>query len=255
MSEGHFGNRSRLFGGLFLVAVGLIFYLDQEGIVSAGQVFRFWPSILIILGFVRIFSGGHEHRVFWGGVLIALGVLFQLHALHRPYDPFSLFWPLVLILSGVVMIWWTFEGKKRSAATPDSYLDHIAVLGGSKFRVDSKSFRGGRLLAICGGFQIDLREALLDGDEVEIEANAIMGGGEIRVPESWNVRVQGTSIMGGYVDNTRGSGQGPVKVYIKNGDREIRVDPSASPSQQPITKTKTLVVKGIAVMGGIAIKN
>jgi len=255
MSEGYFGNRSRLFGGLFLVAVGLIFYLDQEGIVSARQVFRLWPSILIILGLVRIFTGGHEHRVFSGGVLVALGVLFQLHALRSPYDPFSLFWPLVLILSGVAMIWWTFEGEKRSAATPDSYLDHIAVLGGSKFRVDAKNFRGGRLLAICGGFQIDLREASLEGDEAEIEANAIMGGGEIRVPESWNVRVKGTSIIGGYVDQTHGPSQKPAAVYIRDGDRELYVDPTRGPSQEPVVKTKTLVVKGIAVMGGIAIKN
>jgi predicted membrane protein len=231
MSEGFSGNRSRLFGGLFLIALNLIFYLDLEGIVPARQVFRFWPSILIILGLVRIFSGSGEHRRLWGGVLLAMGVLFQLHALHNPYDPFSLFWPMVLILGGVVMIWWTFEGRKREASSPDSYIDHVAVFGGAKFRINAKNFRGGRLFALCGGFQIDLREANLEADEAEIEANAFMGGGEIRVPESWDVRVRGTSIFGGYVDETHG------------------------PLQKPEGKPKTLVVRGIAVLGGIVIKN
>jgi predicted membrane protein len=255
MNEPFSGNRSRLYGGLFLIALGLIFYLDLEGIVPARQIFRFWPSVLIVAGLFRIFTGNREHRLFWGGVLIAMGALFQVHALHSPYDPFSLFWPVLLILTGVAMIWWTFEGRKRSVATPDSYLDHIVVFGGSKFRVDAKDFRGGRLLAVCGGFEIDLRDATLQGEEAEIEANAIMGGGEIRVPESWNVRVNGSSIMGGYVDNTRGSGHKPVAVYVKDGDKEIYVDQGRGPSPEPVVKDKTLVVKGIAVLGGINIRN
>ena len=64
-----------------------------------------------------------------------------------------------------------------------------------------------------------------------LEASAIFGGGEIRVPENWQVSVQGVGIFGAYEDKTR------------------HFQPDSS---QP---TKTLVVRGVAVFGGIEVKN
>ena len=65
----------------------------------------------------------------------------------------------------------------------------MAIFGGIKQRIAVKNFRGGRLLAICGGFDIDLTRADIEGQSAVIDASALMGGGEIRVPDSWIVEI------------------------------------------------------------------
>jgi predicted membrane protein len=97
--------------------------------------------------------------------------------------------------------------------------------------MNTKNFKGGKLFAIFGGYKVDFTHADMEGNQAVVEANAIFGGGEIRVPESWQVVVKGAGIFGAYEDKTR----------------HFQPDPSKP--------TKTLVVKGVAMFGGIEIKN
>jgi hypothetical protein len=71
----------------------------------------------------------------------------------------------------------------------------------------------------------------IEGDQAVLEANAVFGGGEIRVPETWMVSLQGTGLFGAYEDKTR----------------HFQPDPSKP--------TKTLVIKGVAIFGGIEVRN
>lgn len=84
-------------------------------------------------------------------------------------------------------------------------------------------------LAIMGGVELDLREALLDGPELTIHAIAIMGGIDIVVPEGIRVDVRGLPIMGGF-------------------DSRIRDVPVLPGS--PI-----IHVTGWALMGGVSVRN
>ena len=83
------------------------------------------------------------------------------------------------------------------------------------------------MVAFMGGFDIDLREADIDGNSATITVSALMGGGVIRVPESWAVSMRVTAFMGGHSLKTRETG--PIQ--------------------------KTLVVKGFALMGGVEVRN
>ena len=65
-------------------------------------------------------------------------------------------------------------------------------------------------------------------DEVVIDVSVIMGGIELRVPETWRVVIKGVPIMGGFSDETR------------------------TPSSP---KAKVLLLQGSVVMGGVEIKN
>jgi hypothetical protein len=78
---------------------------------------------------------------------------------------------------------------------------------------------------------VDLVRADIEGEQAVLEANAVFGGGEIRVPENWLVVLQGVGVFGAYEDKTR----------------HIQTDVSKP--------TKTLVVRGVAVFGGIEVKN
>ena len=269
-------NRSRrgLLAGLCIVAVGLVLLLDQQGLVSAAYLLRFfWPAVFICFGVEMVISckarGG---RGLVGLLLTAFGVLLLMGSLGFIHVGIYTLWPLLLILWGAWVIgrtlspesmlrsrikqnveaqfadagskpnqpWgdkvrntinetfnsWTGTGTESGEAE----FDHVAIFSGIKQRVTVKNFRRGRLLAVCGGFEIDLRRADIDGQTATIEANALMGGGEIRVPENWVVEVRGIPVLGGFTDETH----------------QDVVDS---------TTAKHLVVKGLAVMGGVVIKN
>lgn len=83
-------------------------------------------------------------------------------------------------------------------------------------------------LAVMGGVEIDLREAVFTSTEVVIHANAVMGGIEIAVNAGTRVIEQGVGIMGAYVVTDK-------------------VPPILSPDA-PVVR-----VKGIALMGGVEI--
>ena len=54
-----------------------------------------------------------------------------------------------------------------------------------------------RILAVCGGAEIDLRDAVLPGPEITINVVAVCGGAEIIVPPEMRVIDTGTAVMGG----------------------------------------------------------
>ena len=104
------------------------------------------------------------------------------------------------------------------------------IFSGAKRRLDTQEFEGGEALVIFGGMEIDLRKAATKRDQVFIEANAIFGGIEIRVPENWRVIVRGTGVFGGFGDDT---------LQPMSGD----------------VKHPQLIITGAAIFGGVNCKN
>jgi hypothetical protein len=249
-----YGSRSRrgLFLGLAIVAVGVILLLDQEGVISADRVFHyFWPAIFMIFGLEHIFSGpAVGARRTWGWVFFVFGLILLGTQLGFRFLRVEDLWPIILIFIGGVIVartfglidldrgdwrrWrsgWRIGRNDGAEETTDSQFDYLAIFGGVNQRIYSKNFRGGNLLAVCGGFDLDLRRADIESESAVIDASAFMGGGQIRVPETWIVDIRGTAIMGGYTDET------------------------AQMAPQPGTPQKRLVVKGIVVFGGVVVKN
>jgi Domain of unknown function (DUF5668) len=231
--------------GALIVAAGVVLLLDQQGLINADRVFSFfWPAVFILGGSVMLMDcRGRGGRGVIGFVFVTIGVILLLESLGIARIRFDTFWPLIVIAVGILMIWRAI-GPPTSGAVGRSWWDyfrvgsdsgsefnHVAIFSGFKRRTTTKNFTGGKILAVFGGFQIDLRQADIEGDSAAIEAISFMGGGEIRVPYTWNVAMEGIGFMGGYVDET---------------------DQTPPP---PGTPRKQLIVKGAAVMGGIVVKN
>ena len=106
-----------LFTGLFIIAIGLIFLLDQEGIVSADYMFRFfWPAIFIFFGLEAAFCRESGNRRIFGIVMTAIGVLLLVSKfgfLHI-HIGFELIWPVALIWAGVWTIVHAFQDGRRA---------------------------------------------------------------------------------------------------------------------------------------------
>jgi hypothetical protein len=114
--------------------------------------------------------------------------------------------------------------------TSNPEVDLVTVFSAVRRRIISQNFKGGKLVAVFGEFKVDLTDADIEGDYAEMEATAVFGAGEVRVPEKWMVSVRGAAVFGEYQDRTH---QQP---------------PQGAP-------TKRLVIKGGAVFGSVVIKN
>ncbi|HZC66419.1 MAG TPA: DUF5668 domain-containing protein [Candidatus Dormibacteraeota bacterium] len=221
-------------GGIVVAIVGIIFLMNNIGVLSAAHLFRFWPLILVVAGVAAL--GNLQGRV-KGAVLIVLGILFQLDALGVLQFRWSSLWPLALIGAGLVLVWSSLETRRVNFATGDSRnsLNEFALFGGVERRITSQDFKGGTATAIFGGIEIDLRSAAIAGEQAEININALFGGCEIRVPETWEVVAHGQGIFGGYVDSTKG--------YTPMPDPSVNIP------------RKELYIRGVAIFGGVEIKN
>ena len=102
-------------------------------------------------------------------------------------------------------------------------VDLVASFGPLDYRSTSSAFRGGRVETWFGGGVVDLRQATLDPMGATIEVNALFGGGNLVVPEDWNVE-------------TRVAGIGGI------GD--------GRPQRERSSDAPTLRVEGIALFGG-----
>lgn len=83
----------------------------------------------------------------------------------------------------------------------------VAIMGGSTWRGRRRLSHRVNVVAIMGGDTIDLREAVIEGRELVINVFSLMGGPDIYLPDSIEVEVTGTSIMGG--NDERGSTRQP----------------------------------------------
>jgi predicted membrane protein len=229
------GAAERMVPAIVLIAVGAIFLLHNLHLVYAQDLFRYWPAILVAVGIVKLVdSQDHAGRV-GGGVLVGLGAVFLAQSLgYLPINFWDL-WPVILIAVGIAMLFETnlalHLGIREIRNERWGFAKESAVFGGGKRVVTDTAFHGGKYDAVFGGFEIDLRQAQIDGDSATLDLNAVFGGIEVKIPESWNVVIKGAGVFGGYVDSTR------------------HPDPRIYP--QP----KHLICKGGAVFGGVEIKN
>jgi predicted membrane protein len=220
--------------GLIIVVIGVLFTLDNMDIIYAHEYLRYWPVLIVIYGIAKMAQPRSAPGRFAGIIFTLIGLALLSDKLDllsfRLWD----FWPLVIVLIGLSLIWRSFERHTTPRANmspstdPGATISGIAFMSGFKRTSNSQDFRGGELTAIMGGCEIDLRQATIkDGDAV-LDVFAFWGGIELKVPLDWSVVVEATPLLGGFDDKTRPPQGG---------------------------STKRLIVKGYAIMGGVEISN
>jgi predicted membrane protein len=232
MSFAHKRSGGAMVAGVVIITVGAILLLNQLGVLPHVVTLHFWPVVLVVVGLIKLLSGSDAGDRVFGGCLIAAGIILQTNALGITHLTWSQAWPAIIIGVGVMMVAHALTGQPcGSKFSVDPEWNSFYVFGGGERQVTAKDFRGARLFAVFGGYEVDLSRADMEGNEAYIEANAVFGGGEIRVPTSWKVVVQGMGVFGGYDDKSQ----------------YVQADPAAP--------SKTLYVRGVAVFGGVEVKN
>ena len=79
----------------------------------------------------------------------------------------------------------------------DDKIRMTSFFGGSENQIASQQFRGGRVYAVFGSSDIDLRSATIADEGATINIIAIFGSVKLLVPEDWAVNVQTKAVFGG----------------------------------------------------------
>lgn len=225
----------RLIFGLAIMAWGLILTLDNFGLIDAGRYWRLWPLLLIAIGVARLAESVRSGFRMSGFVLVLIGIALLLHNLD--VVRLKQIWPLILFVFGGGIVWKALgpKGRGHDLAGTDlvpvpansNRLDAFTFMGGIERGTNSQAFEGGTAMAVMGGCEIDLRHASLENGKAVFDTFAMWGGVEIRVPEDWAVESHVVPLLGGFEDKTR----------------------------QPADAKQRLVITGIAIMGGVGVKN
>jgi Domain of unknown function (DUF5668)/Cell wall-active antibiotics response 4TMS YvqF len=231
-------HHARLVPAVVLIAVGAIFFLNNMHIFYFREVLRYWPVILVGLGLVKVVDSVDNSGRTGGAILVVVGALFLAPSLGIWDISIGDLWPLILIGVGALLLlqrmWapafdWSGHAPPGTGPSP-GMLNESAVFSGGRRRIVNPDFRGGEISCIFGGFDIDLRKAGIAGDSAVLVVNAIFGGCDIKVPESWDVVLEVTAVFGGCDDKT------------------LHPDPA-------LPGVKKLFLRGSAIFGGIDLKN
>lgn len=259
------GNSSVIIGG-FIIVIGVLMLLKRFGIFFPHWLIS-WKTLLIAVGILMgvksgfrdiswifpiaigtiflsndIFPSMHFGNYIWPVALIFIGLLIvtkgKRNRFQDDFPPFDPVGPKEGFVSGFKKLDETGnpaataseeETKTTNTVFTDDELECTAIFGGVKRTVVSKNFKGGEIVAVFGGAEIDLTHADINGI-VKIEATNVLGGTKLIVPPTWDVQSEMVAIFGGVEDKRR-------------------IQPDL------VDRNKRLILVGTAFLGGLEIKS
>jgi hypothetical protein len=224
------------FWPLFLVLVGVSSLFQARGFMGALFALAFAALGGLLLARNLGLLAFPALRL-WPGLLVLLGIAFLIRRAHGsqrrgpPWDPPTGAAPAPRHGSAQIV---TAQGDDedappRSLATDDDRMNKQITFSGLDFKVESQAWKGGLLGVTAGGVGLDLRYARLDPGGALLDVRIVMGGVDIRVPDTWQVKCDVTPLLGGADDVTR--------------------------STQGSTGAPVLRVIGSVTLGGLSIRN
>ncbi len=227
--------------GFILVLVGAGLLAREFGYVPHHvRVVDFWPLFVVFMGVSSLARGRGFVAGLFALAFVALGGLLLAGNLGMIAFPAARLWPGLLVLLGLSFIvrgryrhrfrrgWrpppddgppagdMDGDGQVDDGATPDVHihqrhsqstdadrLNKQYTFSGAQLRIESQRWQGGELGVTAGGVEIDLRNAALAPEGAVLDLRVVMGGVDIRVPDTWRVHLEVTPLFGGADDTTR----------------------------------------------------
>lgn len=226
---------SKRFGtGIVIVLAGIILLLSNLELLPWPwrRVLVSWPMILVGVGLINFI---HRQRTV-GLIFTLIGVYFLLPRILHNFDwyDFWRFWPVLLIVGGLSMLWGRRgPGTKKDEVPKEAQkdvLDETTVLGNASIWSRSANFRGGEVTTVLGSCMLHLSEARLSDQGAVLDVSAVLGNVKIFVPRNWQVQIDVSNVLGSFSDKR-----------LMGGD-------------QPSTPG-VLLIKGSCVLGGGEVLN
>ena len=243
----HRSGQGHVWTGVFILLIGIGALLKATLTDFPDWVFS-WEALLIAIGF---FLGlRHNFRGAAWFILILVGGAFLLDDVYPDMEMRRYTWPLVLILVGLFFIFrprrrwqWSSDEKKtndgviavdvgvdsETSYSKEDIVNVTSIFSGTNKNILSKNFKGGEIVNIFGGTELNLSQADINTEAI-IETTTVFGGIKLVIPSNWTVKSEAAVIFGG-IDDKR---------------------PMPGPNEPT---NKVLTLKGTVIFGGIDIKS
>jgi predicted membrane protein len=226
--------------GVLIIVVGVLFLARTLELPIPNWVYS-WPMLIVGIGLMIGFSNKFKD---WTWLIVSgFGALFLIDKIAG-YDVrmSAIIFPAILIVLGIrllrkpkAQIVHQFDeasGNFTDLGADESLDDKIvqvAVFGGNKKIMVSKNFKGGEIISVFGGNEINLSKCDIHG-KVKIEIVQVFGGTKLIVPANWKIHSEIVSVFGGL------------------DDKRNLIDFDSDDS-------KILVIEGVSILAGIDIRS
>ncbi len=210
--------RNGLAFSLTLIIAGTLFLLVNTGVIPTAYktVLTSWPIWILLIGLFSVL-----HRNYTTGVIfLAVGGFFITPILGTVNPQWGLpanftyvYWPLLLIFAGVMLIGLKF-GKFKGLLfvggnckptsrfdSEDGYFHIESMFESRKNIVLDPVFKGGDIHCSFGEVVIDLRKTTLPEGTTKLFVDLSFGSVVVIVPDTWNVQIKGNAAFGSFTDN------------------------------------------------------
>ncbi|HWY98646.1 MAG TPA: DUF5668 domain-containing protein [Bacteroidia bacterium] len=232
----------RFLGGVIILGIGVVLLLKQLNAVIFPEWLFTWPMIVIAVGFY--IGARHNFRLGGWPIVMLVGGIFLTEEFYPSLNISDYVWPIIIIGAGLLMIlrpkrhhwyagdkaywknqkWqWKYHAKYgqppvAGTYSQDDFIDSVSIFGGVHKVIVSKDFKGGDVVNIFGGAEINLSQADIKGTVV-LELVQIFGGTKIIVPADWEIQSKMVSVFGGVEDkrNPIAAKHNPDKVLVIDG--------------------------------------
>jgi len=259
--HGNHKDRNKIEFAILLIVVGGLFLAFNMELIPKmyKTIILSWQMLLIAIGVVML-----TKKQFTSGVILLLvGGFFIIPRIEKVFPGalggfninIGTFWPILLILIGLIILFKKSGSKKDNNDSSSSQyntkyedshempqngsqaynsknnVDENVIFGGSEQIIFSDNFQGGEMNVLFGEIKLDLRKSTLASGGNYLECNAAFGSIIIYVPSHWKVNLKRESLFGAVQD--------------KRNDFSSESHPDA-----PV-----LNIKGACIFGGIEIRN
>jgi hypothetical protein len=213
-----------------LVSVGVGLVAREFGLLPAHvRVLDFWPLFIVLIGVSVLRRASGVVSALLALAFIATGAALLAGNLGFLSSSVNRLWPVLIVLLGLWALvrgghgpemmdpepqpdlgtdpTWR-ESASMGRANRDQTSDQDRLIrqytcAGAQVRIESQTWKGGEIGVTAGGVELDLRQARLDPAGALLVLRVLMGGVEIRVPDTWHVQLDVTPLLGGADDSTR----------------------------------------------------
>jgi hypothetical protein len=110
------------FVGVFIVLLGIVFTLDNLGLVKSREVLQYWPLAPIGIGLLIVIHANETRDWIRGSVWLGAGILLLASNLGWLHFEIRVFWPLLLVFFGLHII---FKAREDPADRLERRADQL----------------------------------------------------------------------------------------------------------------------------------
>lgn len=142
-------------------------------------------------------------NLFWGLVLIILGILFLLDNMDVADFSYVIrtYWPVVFILWGIHVL---LRKKQQShievntspSETSSDLIHRSNIFGDESISINSQNFKGGSVSNIFGDIDLDLSKAVIADGEHVLRLHSVFGDTIVQAPKDCGISVSASAVFG-----------------------------------------------------------